>query len=255
MDINGQNVQKLTEGNWSGWPIYSPNGLQILYLYQDINNGQRDLFLMNVDGSNKINLTNSDITPHNHSFSPDGQQIVFDGREKYPNNVISHVYLMNNDGSGLTRLTKNNQARNTYPKFSHDGKKIVYVSQSLEDGNWDLKIINTDGSNEAIILSDSVVIYDPMFTPDDKHIIYTSVFDSLSYSAHDLFIMDLSGENCRRLIEGMQGHWNHEANFSKDGTKLAFISNADMFITEINGENPINLTRSQELESWPQFIN
>src|SRR5262249_16310077 len=63
-----------------------------------------DVFSMNTDGSNIVNLTNHPQgTQHYPAFSPDGTHIIFstyrDGNEE--------VYVMDADGKNQTNLTKN----------------------------------------------------------------------------------------------------------------------------------------------------
>jgi Tol biopolymer transport system component len=53
------------------------------------------------------------------------------------------IYVMNANGSGLTRLT-NNMAVDGAPAFSPDGSKIAFTSD--RDGNYEIYVMNADGS-------------------------------------------------------------------------------------------------------------
>ncbi len=64
------------------------------------------IYIMNIDGSEQVNLTNSPVHDSSPCISPDGTKIVL---ESYPGPVfdyeISHeIYIMNIDGSGKTDL-------------------------------------------------------------------------------------------------------------------------------------------------------
>ena len=67
---------------------------------------------MDVDGDNKINLTNSLENDINPEFSSDGLKIVFDSYRDHNN----EIYIMNVDGSDQINLT-NNPACDRNPRF------------------------------------------------------------------------------------------------------------------------------------------
>jgi TolB protein len=58
---------------------------------------------MDADGKNPTNLTNNPADDVVYSWSADGTQIAFDSDR----NNNRDIYIMNVDGSGLTRLTDN----------------------------------------------------------------------------------------------------------------------------------------------------
>ena len=67
--------------------------------------------------------------------------------------------------------------------------------------------------------------------------------------------MNLDGSNKRRLIDGLNGRYNSGVSISKEGNKIAFSSNGDIFIADMDGENPVNLTNSLMFEGYPQFVH
>jgi Tol biopolymer transport system component len=83
-----------------------------------------ELYLINADGSNAINLTR---TPDVHEMyphaSPDGTKVCFVVDEGMGRNKIRNVYYMNIDGTGRVKVADN--ARQ--PCWSPDGKTIAYV--------------------------------------------------------------------------------------------------------------------------------
>ncbi len=72
------------------------------------------------------------------AWSPDGQKIAFasvrDGNQE--------IYVMNADGSGQQRLTRNT-AGDYAPAWSPDGRKIAFVSQRDGHVNHEIYLMNT----------------------------------------------------------------------------------------------------------------
>lgn len=124
------------------YPSFSPDGKTIVFTsYRD---GNADLFLMGVDGSNQRHLTNT--TEHNHNiqatFSPDGKKIVWaSDRDGDYDLLIMDL----KDPGKVSHLTSNGFGSHC-PQYSRDGKKIFFCSE-LQGPTWDLFIMNSDGSN------------------------------------------------------------------------------------------------------------
>jgi Tol biopolymer transport system component len=83
------------------FPAWSPDGSRIAFVTD--RDGNFEIYVMNVDGTNTINLTNNPATEFNPTWSPLGTKILFsttrDGN--------SEIYSMNPDGTSQTRLTSN----------------------------------------------------------------------------------------------------------------------------------------------------
>jgi Tol biopolymer transport system component len=88
-----------------------------------------ELFIMNADGSNPVNLTNTsnvnEMYPH---VSPDGAKICFVVDEPVKEPKVRNVYYMNIDGTGRIKVAEN--ARD--PCWSPDGKTIAYLKGEFD---------------------------------------------------------------------------------------------------------------------------
>ena len=135
-------------------PAWSPDGRKITFVRNF------EIYVMNADGSGQQNLTRNpahDLAP---AWSPDGQRIVFErrlARRQYGRcpgcggATIFEVHVMNADGSGPRRLTRNagqvhDGAIGARPRWSPDGRQIAFVSG--RDGNADIYLMNADGSGQ-----------------------------------------------------------------------------------------------------------
>jgi len=103
MDTSGSHITPLTHlPGFNAWPAFSPDGRQIVFVP-----AREALCIMDADGSHQTFLPIRGAI-YSSKFSPDGRKIVFayyDTRE--PQRVVEtwQIYIMDTDGSHLTRLT------------------------------------------------------------------------------------------------------------------------------------------------------
>ena len=87
--------------------------------------GNYDIYVMDSDGSNVRNLTNS---PTSDEFVPvwsyDGKQIAFDLKQEDQ----FDIYTINADGSGLVNLTNTSDINEYIPTWSPKGDQISFAS-------------------------------------------------------------------------------------------------------------------------------
>ena len=110
-------------------PKVSPDGKQILFgvSYESIeqNKGNRELWVMNIDGSNAKQLTQTKNSENNAVWIDGGKKIAFlykDGDKK------TQVWVMNADGSGRTCVSDVNEGVDGFV-LSPDEKRIAIISQ------------------------------------------------------------------------------------------------------------------------------
>jgi Tol biopolymer transport system component len=91
--------------------------------------GNWELFLMNADGSNATNLTQtSDVDEMYPHVSPDGTKVCFVTDEKRAKIKVRNVYYMNIDGTGRVKIA--DHARQ--PCWSPDSKTIAYLKDEYD---------------------------------------------------------------------------------------------------------------------------
>jgi len=156
------------------------------------------------------------------------------------------IYVMNPDGSGQTRITKNNWP-DDQPRFSPDAKKIVLRSE--QDGNQDIYIINADGSDEKRLTTDPSKDSEPAFSPDGKKI----VFASKREGDWRIYIMNTDGSQQRALSQ-INGSGPR---YSPDGKRIVFSSmkdgNPEIYIMDADGKGVTRLTNNSTIDSGPSF--
>ncbi|MGH9124105.1 MAG: TolB family protein [Acidimicrobiales bacterium] len=105
------------------------------------------LYLVDAD-SGAIHPVLLDYTFGSVSFSPDGQQLVFDGRasDALPNGAIpTHLWIINHDGSGMHEVAAGTEYPEG-PSWSPDGKSIAYYGQPV-NANGDISLYLLDVSS------------------------------------------------------------------------------------------------------------
>jgi Tol biopolymer transport system component len=86
----------------------------------------------------------------------------------------------------------------------------------------ELFVANADGSEARQITNFGCASFAPQFTPDGRHIIFSSNRNKCDSREFELFLIDLDGKNLRQVTEF--GGFTSFAEFSPDGKRLAFTS-------------------------------
>lgn len=199
--------------------------------------GNSEIFSMDPDGTDQINLSNNAANDENPSWSPDGKRIAFDSFR----DGNREIYVMNADGSNQTRLTFLS-ATDMDPSWSPDGTKIAF--QSSRDGTLGIYVMNADGTNQVRLTFNSGALdLEPSWSPDGTKI----VFDSNRDGNFEIYVMNADGTSQTRLTNSNPAVDGTPA-FSPDGTKIVFErqvgSGFQIFVMNANGTNPVQLTSS-----------
>jgi Tol biopolymer transport system component len=146
MNVDGSDVRRLTNRmGYDGGAFFSPDSQKIVFRasyprdekskarYQQlladnlIEPRQLDLFVMNADGSNPIQVTDNQAANFCPFFHPGGRKIIFASNMADLKGRNFDLYLIGLDGTGLEQVTFN-ETFDGFPMFSPDGKKLVFAS-------------------------------------------------------------------------------------------------------------------------------
>ena len=253
MNPNGKQIRQLTdEPKYDGEPAWSPDGKRITFVsYRDLARIPKrgvirgEIYVMNADGTNPINLTRSvERAERVSTWSPDGRQIAFTSAELSNGHTLvnSDIFVMDVDGGDPINIT-NHDALDQTPDWSPDGNRIAFSSN--RDGNWEIYLMNADGTNPTNITNHPARDGRPDWSPGGNQMAFTSDRDGNL----EIYIMNADGTNPINLT-------NHPAednrsDWSPDGTRIAFDSNRDdplgeIYVMNADGTNPINLTQDPD---------
>ena len=172
----------------------------------------RDIYLMNPDGSEKVNLTNhraDDIFP---VWSPTGEHILFaSDREKKAWGTWD-LYLMDPDGSNVRRVFAKS-AKRFEATWSPDGKRIAYTYGEV--GNTSLYIGTIDGKDEERVASG----YSPAWSPDGTEIIFRS---GVLNKPRRFNLLNVKTKRLKLFPFPKEPKWIRDPAWSPSSDKLAF---------------------------------
>ena len=107
--------------------------------------GNYEIYLMNPDGSEQVNITNHRANDISAVWSPTGEHILFASNREQKAWGNWDLYLMEPDGSNVQKVFDKSKNRSG-GRWSPDGKQIAYTS--FEKGQWKVYIASIDDKKE-----------------------------------------------------------------------------------------------------------
>ncbi len=217
-------------------PSWSSDGTKVAFSSDE--SGHSDIYVMNPDGTERVNLTNREAKDIDPAWSPDGEWIVFLSRTQGK----TDIHRVRPDGTGLSSLTAYPAQRYGRPVWSPDGTKIAFTSNRDADPppqvgptpvpffddvpefpgaapRPELYVMNADGSNQTRLTFNLFFDGNPTWSPDGEKI----AFQSREDGDHEIHVINVDGSGLTKLTD------NDAADvfpaWSPDGRFIAFSSN------------------------------
>jgi len=208
------------------YPSLSRDGTQLLF--HSNRGGARAIWIAKGDGSQPRLLYDGGEEgeePATPVWSPDGRSIAFAMRPAGAADADeSDIYVMDADGSHVRRLT-DAPGDDSHPHWSADGRRIFFNSpRGTPDpaAEWSrqhfgIYSVAADGTGTTLhFLCDTVCTY-PSPSPDSRRVVFRKVVNSPGF---DWELKDIA-------------------------------RNSEVFVADIDGSNPRNLSNDPGFDGWP----
>ena len=227
------------------FPSISPDATRVAFSSQDT--GVWYIYLIDTDGTNLEQFTDfSSAVPH---WSPDGKSLIFNSDHDDEPTDTPDLWGMNIDGTQLVEYVDRPPTADFNGQWSPDGEKILFVSN--RDGNYNLYVMKTDGSDLRRLTSHEAAEYNPCWSPNGEKI----AFVSNRRGNLDIYVMASDGSNGVRLTNYL-GHDSSPA-WSPSGDRIVFESDrdghVDLWIINADGSNPTQLTDDEAMDLHPDW--
>jgi Tol biopolymer transport system component len=150
------------------------------------------------------------------------------------------IYLLT--ARQLKKLTDNSWD-DEYPRWSPDGKRIAYTANPK--GNYDVFVMNNDGSNIHQVTSSPKDEIEHAWFPDGKRIAFTEFVKRGFRRRFTLWMIDLKSKKTEKIIPEFRNS-NALPNFSPVGPLMAFTGKRtigwDVFIYDLEKKEYRSLT-------------
>jgi TolB protein len=244
------------------WPVYQSSSAQNpplnfngkIAFVSNRNGPSGEIYVMNPDGSNQQNITNSPASETRPAFSPDGTKIAYVKDFKA-------IWVMNADGSGQAPILDGDSASLTsitsFPDWSPDGAKIVFnaIAKGSADGA-DIYSMNANGTGVTRLTTDPANDTTPAWSPDGTKIVFASIRNPVPNEVnYEIYVMNADGSNQTRITNNTK--FDLSPVWSPDGARIAFTSrrddNFEIYVMNADGSNQTRLTNNPEQDSDPKW--
>ncbi|MGH7597716.1 MAG: hypothetical protein ACREOI_15310 [bacterium] len=242
MSIAGGKPHQITHHQDNEWnPRWSPDGEHIAF-YSTWNGKMTDVWVVPAAGGEPRQITDDAAEDFQPAWSPDGNWLSFFSRRGRHTNL----WAVAATGGIAKQLTDDLVIYKALPDWSPDGKMIAYTSFPLSH----LFSVPSAGGQPLQLTDGKRFEQNPVFSPDDKQIIFSSDW----FSAEEkLTVMALHGKKARPLINDPE-ELNAPALqrvpvWSRDGRTIAFVQGTggyldsnNLWIVPASGGAPQQLT-------------
>ena len=231
-------------------------GFEPRIVFASSRDGDWDIYSMDVNGDNVVQLTDHPASDGYTACSPDGRRIAFISERGFTRDL----YVMDSDGDNVIRLTNDNFFENR-ASWSPDGTRIAFSNFHFDVGNSEIYVMDADGNNLINLTNHKWHDVTPSWSLDGSKIAFCSYRDGGFRTPRHIFVMNADGEGRRNLTRDTVLTTNKFPTCSPDGRKIAFQSQRffrddarnDIFVITTDGKELEQLTDGPRDSRYPAY--
>jgi dipeptidyl aminopeptidase/acylaminoacyl peptidase len=246
VNADGSGLTQLTTDPANDFdPAFSPDGT--LVAFRSERDGNNEVYVMNADGSGQHDVSSDPAEDWGPTWSPDGAVLWNCAQDL---SIGFRACVANADATGMHVIPIDIYFE--YPAWSPDGRKIAFMSQEPDafgnDPNYDIFVVNADGSGLQQVTNDPGQDGFPSWSPDGSKLAFSSTRDDCSNSTapdcknsgdigpyHTLYLMNADGSDQHRISD----RFAQFVDWSPDGSYLVFSPGLNIIRPDGTGLTPI----------------
>ena len=255
--------------------------------------GSLDIYIIDTNDENLINLTNHAADDYSPTWSPDGRFVAYvSERDGNP-----EIYVLELNTKEQRRLT-DHKATDLDPAWSPDGRSIAFASNQARDhaADTDIYTMDVNGKKVQRLTNKGGNNSTPTWSPDGEWIAFRSTQDGIGgihvmtadgkkqraltqvsatsptwspngkqicfaseklagVATWTLFMVDTDGKNVKKLTDGTLA--SEEPSWAPDGQSIVYVSVEDgsqaLYVINVAGGEPRQLTEHLALDFSPAW--
>ena len=229
-------------------PFPSPDGKRIVYEMQL--EGHDQLFVMNADGSQSVQITHDPWDHDSPAWSPDGKTIAYTDYR----NGGEQIWTLSPDGSGTRQITKT-PGKFIHPSWDPTGTQLIYCDDDdlapPKKNASNILVTNLKTGATTMLISGGTNTY-PSISPDGTRIAYRHMIGDMNSEVY------VAGRDGKHVVD-VSNHMAFDGwpAWSPDGKWLAFASNRasayQIFVMSPDGGNVHLVANTEGRATSPRF--